>query len=69
MPEIALGQDWFVWGLILLFGYPLSAIVFDYFVNGSVLGPWQWAGAAALILAIFRVSVTPQAPQTLESPA
>ena len=48
---------------------PLSAIVFDYLVNGSVLGPWQWAGAAALILAIFKVSVSPRAPQTDESPA
>ena len=48
---------------------PLSAIVFDYFVNGSVLGPWQWAGAVALILAIFKVSVTPQASLTRESPA
>ena len=48
---------------------PLSAIVFDYFVNGSVLGPWQWSGAAVLILAIFKVSVTPQAPRTRDSPA
>jgi len=43
---------------------PLSAIVFDYLVNGSVLGPWQWAGASALILAIFKVSVPPRAPRT-----
>lgn len=43
---------------------PLSAIVFDYFVNGSVLGFWQWVGAAALILAIFKVSVTSHAPRT-----
>ena len=40
---------------------PMSAIVFDYLVNGSVLGPWQWAGAATLILAIFKVSVRPKA--------
>jgi len=46
---------------------PLSAIVFDYFINGSILGPWQWAGAAALILAIFKVSVAPQVPQTSQS--
>jgi len=48
---------------------PLSAIVFDYLVNGSILGPWQWAGAAALILAIFKVSVTPHGQQTSESSA
>jgi drug/metabolite transporter (DMT)-like permease len=45
---------------------PLSAIVFDYLVNGSILGPWQWVGAGALILAIFKVSVTPA--QTSSSP-
>lgn len=39
---------------------PLSAIVFDYLFNGSILGPWQWAGAAVLVLAIFKVSVVPQ---------
>ena len=48
---------------------PLSAIVFDYLVNGSVLGPWQWVGAATLILAIFKVSVRPRAPRTPEIPA
>ena len=46
---------------------PLSAIIFDYVVNGSVLGPWQWAGAAALVLAIFKVSVPPQRQVTTET--
>ncbi len=46
---------------------PLSAIVFDFLVNGSVLGPWQWAGAAVLVLAIFMVSVGPaKTPATTE---
>jgi drug/metabolite transporter (DMT)-like permease len=35
---------------------PLSAILFDYWLNGSVLGPWQWLGAALLLGAISAVS-------------
>ena len=38
---------------------PLSAILFDYLINGSVLGPWQWLGAAVLIVAITMVSLRP----------
>jgi drug/metabolite transporter (DMT)-like permease len=38
---------------------PLSAILFDYLVNGSLLGIWQWVGVACLLLAIFQVSVQP----------
>ena len=38
---------------------PLSAILFDYLINGSVLGPWQWVGAAVLIAAITMVSLRP----------
>jgi len=48
---------------------PLSAIVFDYLVNGSILGPWQWAGAAVLILAIFKVSMVPRTQPTGDSSA
>jgi drug/metabolite transporter (DMT)-like permease len=36
---------------------PLSAILLDYLINGSVLRPWQWAGAATLVLAITMVSI------------
>lgn len=36
---------------------PLSAVVFDYLVNGSRLGPVQWLGGALLIGAITRVSL------------
>jgi len=35
---------------------PLSAVLFDYLVNGSVLGPWQWIGAVLLIGAILRIT-------------
>jgi drug/metabolite transporter (DMT)-like permease len=35
---------------------PLSAVVFDYLINASVLGPWQWVGAAVLIVAIMRIT-------------
>jgi len=36
---------------------PLSAVLFDYLVNGSILGPWQWVGAALLVVAIVRISL------------
>jgi len=36
---------------------PLAAVVLDYVVNGSVLGPWQWLGASLLIGAIVWISV------------
>lgn len=39
---------------------PLSAVVFDYLINRSVLGPWQWLGAALLIGAILRITTTQQ---------
>lgn len=35
---------------------PLTAVLLDRFVNHSVLGPWQWFGAALLIAAIARVT-------------
>ena len=39
---------------------PLSAILFDYLVNGSVLGPWQWVGAVLMLSAILRVTLEPR---------
>ena len=36
---------------------PLSAILLDYLINRSLLGPWQWVGAAVLLAAILLVSV------------
>jgi len=41
---------------------PLSAILLDYAINGSVLGPWQWAGAVLLLAAITLVSSPPRRP-------
>jgi len=38
---------------------PLSAVLLDYFVNDSVLGAWQWIGAALLVGAILRITITP----------
>lgn len=38
---------------------PLSAVLLDYFVNDSVLGLWQWLGAALLVGAILRISLAP----------
>ena len=39
---------------------PLSAVLLDYLVNDSVLGPWQWVGAAMLVGAILRISIIPE---------
>lgn len=39
---------------------PLSAVAFDYLINGSRLGPIQWLGAALLIGAITRVTLKGQ---------
>ena len=36
---------------------PLSAVVFDYWLNGSLLGGWQWLGAILLVAAISMVSL------------
>ena len=36
---------------------PLSAVLLDYLVYGSVLGPWQWLGAGLLVGAILRISI------------
>lgn len=37
--------------------FPISAIVFDYFVNKSVLSAVQWISAVIMILAIIKISV------------
>ena len=42
---------------------PLSAVLLDYLVNGSVLGPWQWLGAALLIGAILQITARGQEAQ------
>lgn len=38
---------------------PLAAILFDYLLNDSVLGPWQWLGAAILLTTITLVTLQP----------
>jgi drug/metabolite transporter (DMT)-like permease len=38
---------------------PLSAVLLDYLVNGTILGPWQWVGAALLVSAILRITLLP----------
>ena len=39
---------------------PLSAVLLDYVVNDSILGAWQWVGAALLVGAILRITITPE---------
>lgn len=36
--------------------FPISTVVFDYVINGSVLSPIQWASAICMLVAIFRLS-------------
>jgi len=48
---------------------PLSAVLLDYLVNGSILGPWQWVGAALLVGAILRITLLPANNNKSSSPA
>ncbi|MDP8269686.1 MAG: DMT family transporter [Candidatus Tenebribacter davisii] len=36
--------------------FPISAIIFDYFINHHILSPIQWISAAIMILAIIEIS-------------
>ena len=48
----------------------LSAVVFDYWLNDSVLGGWQWLGAILLISAITMVTLggrPAEAPEATEA--
>jgi drug/metabolite transporter (DMT)-like permease len=36
--------------------YPVSAVIFDYFVNGSLLSPVQWFAAALMIFSIVKLT-------------
>lgn len=40
--------------------FPISAVVFDYFINGSVLTTIQWTSAAIMIFAIMRLNAEPE---------
>ena len=37
---------------------PLSAVMLDWLINDSLLGPWQWLGAGLMIVAIVRVTAS-----------
>lgn len=36
--------------------FPMSAIIFDYFINDHILSPIQWASAAVMIFAIINLN-------------
>jgi drug/metabolite transporter (DMT)-like permease len=36
--------------------FPISTVIFDYLINGSVLSPIQWASAICMLVAIYRLS-------------
>ena len=40
--------------------FPISAVVFDYFINGSILMPVQWVSAAVMVFAIMRLNAEPE---------
>ena len=37
--------------------FPISAILFDYFINNNVLSPIQWISAAIMIYAIIKANM------------
>ncbi|MBN1480255.1 DMT family transporter [candidate division KSB1 bacterium] len=38
--------------------FPVSSVVFDYLINGSVLSPVQWVSALTMVFAIYKISNT-----------
>jgi drug/metabolite transporter (DMT)-like permease len=38
--------------------FPVSAIFFDYLINGKILSPIQWIAAIILILSILKISIS-----------
>ncbi|GAK61475.1 hypothetical protein U27_01376 [Candidatus Vecturithrix granuli] len=36
--------------------FPVSAVLFDYLINRSVLSPVQWVSALAMVFAIYKIS-------------
>jgi drug/metabolite transporter (DMT)-like permease len=40
--------------------FPISAVVFDYLINNSLLSPVQWVAAAVMIYAIIRLNSAPE---------
>jgi drug/metabolite transporter (DMT)-like permease len=41
--------------------FPISSIVFDYIFNGNLLSPVQWASAAVMLFAVYRIGTAPPA--------
>ncbi len=37
--------------------FPLSAIIFDYYLNNNILSPIQWISAAVLVGAVLKISL------------
>lgn len=37
--------------------FPISAIIFDYFINDKILTPVQWVSAAVLVFAILKLTL------------
>jgi len=37
--------------------FPVSAIIFDYFINDKILTPVQWVSAAVLVFAILKLTL------------
>lgn len=37
--------------------FPVSAVIFDYLVNGKVLNPVQWISATVMVFAILKLSI------------
>ncbi|MDX9907265.1 MAG: DMT family transporter [Bacteroidales bacterium] len=44
--------------------FPISTLVFDYFINGTRLSAVQWASAALMVIAIINLNRTQQAENT-----
>lgn len=40
--------------------FPISAVLFDYLINKSLLSPVQWIAAAVMIYAIIRLNAAPE---------
>ena len=37
--------------------FPIASVIFDYWFNGNVLHPVQWASACIMLFAIYRITV------------
>lgn len=43
---------------ILELSFPVSTVLFDYLFNGTILTPVQWASAAVMFLAIYKIGTS-----------